>query len=149
MRTIPILLASRATLAFALLVVHVEPCAAQRRDERPKAVAADASVVGGYDFWFTPSNNEPISGRFVLSRRLGRYTAIVTSPKLSEPEAADSVSVTDGAVFLSFFAGQFTFTFRVSGDTISAGRFTKSVAGVAESGPLDLKRAMTASGARE
>jgi hypothetical protein len=56
-------------------------------------------------------------------------------------QAADSVSVTDGTVFLSFFVGRFTFTFHVSGDTISAGRFTKSIAGVCEQGALDLKRA--------
>ena len=130
-----VLLLWRATLALALMLVHAAPATAQR------PVASDTTVVGGYDFWFTPSNNEPVSGRMVLSRRLGRYTAIVTSPKLSEPEPADSVSVTDGTVFLSFFGGQFTFTFHVSGNTISDGRFTKSSRGVTEEGRLDLERA--------
>lgn len=132
---------SRASMVIVMLVWPSARLAAQRPDsERLRTVAADTSIVGGYDFWFTPSNNEPINGRLVLSRRLGRYTAIVTSQKLSEPEAADSVTVTDGVVFLSFFAGQYTFTFHVSGDTISAGRFTKSIGGVTEQGPLDLKR---------
>jgi len=133
---------SRGSMIIVMIVLLSAQLAAQRPNgERRRTVAADTNVVGAYDFWFTPSNNEPINGRLVLSRRLGRYAAIVTSQKLSEPEAADSVSVTDGTVFLSFFAGQFTFIFHVSGDTISAGRFTKSVANVSEQGALDLKRA--------
>ena len=124
-----------------LLVMDARPSAAQQAGgERPQPAATDTTVVGSYDFWFTPSNNEQVSGRFALSRRLGRYTAIVTSPKLSAPETADSVSVVNGLVFLSFFAGQFTFTFGVAGDTISQGRFTKSVAGTSEDGRLELKR---------
>ena len=135
------LLTSSACLCVVLLVAHPGRSASQQPiDVRTRAVAVDTNVVGRYDFWFTPSNNEQVSGRLVLSRRIGRYTAIVTSPKLSAPEAADSVSVTDGTVFLSFFAGQFTFTFRVAGDTISDGRFTKSVNGVSEDGRLDLER---------
>lgn len=131
------LLLLQGTLATVLMLVHTTRATAQR----PRPADSDTAIVGRYDFWFTPSNNEPISGRIVLSRRLGRYTAIVTSSKLSEPEPADSVSVTDGTVFLSFFGGQFTFTFHVSGNTISNGRFTKSSRGVTENGPLDLERA--------
>ena len=119
---------------------HSQSAAQQPSGARPRAVAIDTSVVGRYDFWFTPSNNETVSGRFVLSRRLGRYAAIVTSPKLATPEPADSVSITDGIVFLAFFAGEFTFTFHVAGDSISDGRFTKSTAAVAEEGRLDLRR---------
>ncbi|HKW49316.1 MAG TPA: hypothetical protein VJN70_17815 [Gemmatimonadaceae bacterium] len=129
-------LLSRAPFIAASFMIETACLGAQQ----PVGVASDTSVVGAYDFWFTPGNNEPISGRLVLSRRLGHFTAIVTSPKLSEPEPADSVSVTNGTVFLSFFAGQFTFTFRVSGDTISDSRFTKSIRGVSEEGRLDLKR---------
>lgn len=128
-----------STVALMVALLTMQPV---RSDAQQKpAASADTGVVGAYDFWFTPSNNEQISGRIVLSRRLGRYTAIVTSPKLSDPEPADSVAVADRTVFLSFFGGQFTFTFHVSGDTISAGRFTKSIRGVSEEGQLDLKRA--------
>lgn len=136
-----LLTSSTAILAVSLLIANNSQSSAQQPSDRhTPAVAMDTGAVGRYDFWFTPSNNEPISGRFVLSRRLGRYTAIVTSPKLSSPEPADSVSMTDGTVFLAFFAGQFTFTFRVAGDTIANGRFTKSTAGMTEEGPLDLRR---------
>lgn len=135
-KTLTLLLAPVA-FASALTVVHATRATAQRPSRSP----SDTLVVGVYDFWFTPSNNEPVSGRVVLSRRLGRYTAIVTSPKLSDPEPADSVSVTNGTVFLAFFGGQFTFTFHVSGATISDGRFTKSMRGVTEQGRLDLTRA--------
>src|SRR5690242_10800742 len=119
------LMLSLARWAFATLLILAR--AADATAQRPAPVASDTSIVGGYDFWFTPSNNEPVSGRVVLSRRLGRYVAIVTSPKLSDPEPADSVGVTDGTVFLSVFGGQFTFTFHVSADTISDARFTKTM----------------------
>ena len=123
--------------ATAVLVMHARPCEGQQ----PRlADTANRSPTGAYDFWFTPSNGDQVSGQFVISRRLGRYGAVFTSPKLQEPVAADSIGFVDDHVFISVFAGGYTFDFRVRGDSIFDATFTKTMRGVSERGILDLKR---------
>jgi hypothetical protein len=109
-------------------------CGAQQQ------TASTQGVAGAYDFSFVPNNKEAVTGHIVISNKGGRYSAVFTSPKLSEPQQADSVRVDGGHVFTSIFDGSFTFDFQVDSGAISNATFTKTMNGATEQGQLSIRK---------
>ena len=131
--------AKRTLLAVAaMLALSVRPATAQ--GAAGSQATDTAHIAGKYDLSFTPQNGETITAQLTIGFRAGEYRGVLTSPKLSEPEPADSVRVTGHHVFVAALDGAYTFDFDVDGEMITHPTFSKSMRGATEQGSLSIRK---------
>ena len=108
--------------------------------QAPRDSGSASAIEGTYSFSIMPQNKEPLIGTIAIRLKAGRATAIFTSPKLQEPEPADSVSIVDGKVWTSVLSGVYTFEFTMRGNAITDAKYTKLMNGRIEEGPAAIRR---------
>ena len=114
--------------------------AARGLHAQQKAPTDTASLVGRYEFSLTPRNAETITGALTLDIVDGHWRAVVTSPKLAEPETADEVRVNSNEVVMTMLGGAYTFDFTAVAGSIQAATFTKTMRGTTERGTLSMRK---------
>jgi NADH dehydrogenase FAD-containing subunit len=131
----------RIRISMLAAAIGAALAAAQTAQAQRGAPVDTTAVVGKYEFSLNPQNGEPITGTLTVRVTKGGWRAVVTSPKLAEPEEVDEIRVSGSEVHTAMLGGAYTFDFTVEAAGVRAATFTKTMRGTTESGTLRIKKA--------